>query len=71
MFFDRDSFDFGTAKTDMGLYRQQLEMHIIREIVSDRVIIITAKKWKTDEIVMFINENYGCNLYFFVLVWAI
>ena len=44
MFFDRDSFDFGTAKTDMGLYRQQLEMHIIREIVSDRVIIITAKK---------------------------
>lgn len=35
-------------------HRQQLEMRIIREIIGDSAIILSAKDWKIDEIITFI-----------------
>lgn len=35
--------------------RQRLEMHIIREIISDNAIILPAKEWKIDEVISFIK----------------
>lgn len=36
-------------------HRQQLEMRIIREIIGDRAIILSAKDWNIDEITAFIK----------------
>ena len=36
-------------------HRQQLEMRIIREIIGDRAVILSAKNWTVDEIISIVN----------------
>lgn len=36
-------------------HRQQLEMHIIREVIGDNAIILPAKEWKIDEVISLIK----------------
>ena len=33
------------------MHRQQLELRIIREILGDRAVILSAKNWEIDEII--------------------